>query len=287
MPHFNHILFPVDFSAQCVAIRPSVLSIAHQLGARLTLLHVLQPFPSWYGAMGANYTTPLDVAKLKEDLRQRLITFAGDTCQSMECVVLENDPASGIVSFAAANDVDLIMMPTHGYGVFRRLLLGSVTAKVLHDANCAVWTSAHAREIPASDHPSVKHVVCAVDLEAASLPLIRYSEKLAEATGAKVRLAHAVTIVPDPAKSNMNLDFRLSLLHSGREEVARLQETAGTSFTVDVEEGTPAHVVSESARHFQADLVIVGRGKIQGRFGGFRTNAYAIIRESPCPVLSI
>ncbi len=39
-------------------------------------------------------------------------------------------------------------MPTHGYGPFRRFILGSVTAKVLHDADCPVWTGVHLEEAP-------------------------------------------------------------------------------------------------------------------------------------------
>jgi hypothetical protein len=53
----------------------------------------------------------------------------------------EGDPARAIIEYAEDEKVDLIMMPTHGYGPFRRFLLGSVTAKVLHDVKCAVWTS--------------------------------------------------------------------------------------------------------------------------------------------------
>jgi hypothetical protein len=47
------------------------------------------------------------------------------------------DPAHAITDFVASNKVDLVMMPTHGYGPFRQLLLGSVTAKVLHDVRPA------------------------------------------------------------------------------------------------------------------------------------------------------
>jgi len=42
------------------------------------------------------------------------------------------------------------MMPTHGLGGFRRFLLGSVTAKVLHDADCPVWTGVHLERAPHS-----------------------------------------------------------------------------------------------------------------------------------------
>ena len=62
--------------------------------------------------------------------------------------MLEGDASEVITKYAAEHGTDLIMMPTHGYGVFRGLLLGSVTAKVLHDAVCPVWTAVHVEETP-------------------------------------------------------------------------------------------------------------------------------------------
>ena len=53
-----------------------------------------------------------------------------------------DDPGFRIADFAHGHGVDLIMMPTHGLGLFRSLLVGSATAKVLHDAQCPVWTAA-------------------------------------------------------------------------------------------------------------------------------------------------
>jgi nucleotide-binding universal stress UspA family protein len=52
-----------------------------------------------------------------------------------ECVVLQGDPARQFVDFAHSSNTDLIVMPTHGYGQFRQFILGSITAKVLHDAD--------------------------------------------------------------------------------------------------------------------------------------------------------
>src|SRR6266853_3911956 len=78
-------------------------------------------------------------------------------------VAAVGDPVRVITCFAHEQGVNLIMMPTHGYGPFRSLLLGSVTAKVLHDAECPVWTGVHMEEPPALDHLACRALVCAVD----------------------------------------------------------------------------------------------------------------------------
>ena len=62
---------------------------------------------------------------------------------SAETAVLAGNPAEAIVAFAGSTADRIIMMPTRGYGSFRRMLLGSVAAKVLHDAMCPVWMGAH------------------------------------------------------------------------------------------------------------------------------------------------
>jgi hypothetical protein len=78
-------------------------------------------------------------------------------------VLLRGDPAHEIVRTARDRNVDLIVMSTHGYGAFYRFLLGSVTAKVLHESPCPVWTGAHLEETPAREF-SIRRVLCSVDL---------------------------------------------------------------------------------------------------------------------------
>jgi nucleotide-binding universal stress UspA family protein len=143
MQKINHILFPIDFSERCCNVVPFVVSIASRYSAKVTLLSVVPPF--YYGMGDPGTAIVVDFAELLQDLKARLNSslnqkFAG---LRVERVAELGDPAQVITHFAHMHDVDLIMMPTHGYGPFRRLLLGSVTAKVLHDAECAVWTSAH------------------------------------------------------------------------------------------------------------------------------------------------
>jgi len=147
MPTFKHILFPVDFSERCRAVRPFAQSMAVRYNAKLTLLHVVQISTDMYG-VSAIYPPAFDLSAMSADAAEDLKTFLDphEPKVPIHRIVELGDPAAYITAYADANGVDLIMMPTHGYGKFRGLLLGSVTAKVLHDAKCAVWTSTHTED---------------------------------------------------------------------------------------------------------------------------------------------
>src|ERR1700692_2181975 len=119
MQTFSHILFPVDFSARSAAALPIVTSWAQRFHARVTLVHTVQIPITAYGGPDA-YPVIIDTEAIEAGARRRLeqIAFPG-----AERLVKVGDPAFEIVEFAEKNGVDLIMMPTHGYGAFRSLLV--------------------------------------------------------------------------------------------------------------------------------------------------------------------
>jgi len=284
---FRHILFPVDFSDQCRAVRPFVSSMAERFRSRLTLLHSIQIPACWYGGLDAAYPIMLDVPDLEESARKELAAFFSPADKVSDKIVKLGDPAIDITQFAEQNDVDLIMMPTHGYGKFRSLLLGSVTAKVLHDARCMVWTAAHMENPDLSKHLECKNIMAAIDLTEEAVPLIRRYADVARDFNAKLRLVHAVPGAGEDTRYGLDQDFRSFLLQSARSRIARLQTEAGTNFEVCMEGGAVSKIVREAALHHDADLIVMGRGALQEPFGQLRTNAYAIIRDAPCPVLSV
>ena len=100
-------------------------------------------------------------------------------CSSMRDVavvprLLTGDPATTIIHQANDLNSDLIVMTTHGSGVLRRMLLGSVTAKVLHDANCPVFTIPHV-EPPAPIQGEFRHILCAVDADMRQQRALRWA----------------------------------------------------------------------------------------------------------------
>jgi nucleotide-binding universal stress UspA family protein len=162
--------------------------------------------------------------------------------------------------------------------------MGSVTAKLLHDAACAVWTASHrAKQRPSEPW---KRVLCAIDTDDEGRKLLRKAMELSENGKVSVRVVHAVpppVATEDPSGSPF-LDF---LLKSAEDVIVEMQSEARTSFESHVRPGFIPDVVREEATDWNADLVLIGRGILPRFAGQFRSHAYSIIRTMPCPVLSI
>ena len=66
-----------------------------------------------------------------------------------------------------------------------------------------------------------------------------------------------------------------------------MQSLVHAEADVVIEAGEPAKAICAAAARVQADALVIGRGSAAGLFGRLRTNAYAIIRQAPCPVVSV
>ncbi|MGA3235935.1 MAG: universal stress protein [Bryobacteraceae bacterium] len=289
MLNIQHILFPVDFSERSSGAIPFVESMARRYSARITLLSVAQPF--FYAAMGdpGGEAVIVNTEELLRGLQARLdksLTndFAG---LRVDRVAELGDPAQAIADFAHTQSVDLIMMPTHGYGPFRSLLLGSVTAKVLHDAKCPVWTAAHVAKPPDGDHVDCRNILCAVDGGPNSVSLMQWASQFSSDAGAALRLVHVVPGMEGALSRQLDREFEEEMRTEAHRTIEGLQESAGVKAPLCVLSGNIADCVREEASRHEAALVVIGRSSVQAVFGRLRTHAYGIIRQSPCPVLSV
>jgi nucleotide-binding universal stress UspA family protein len=283
----QNILFPVEFSQRDEAAAPFVLSMGLRYHARIVLLHVLQPPPPIYAGMGAVYPDAFDWQGATEDLMVDLHKFAEAQLPkvTVDCVVEPGDPANTIAHYACANGMNLIAMPTHGYGLFRRALLGSVTAKVLHDSTLPVWTAAHAPEPTHRAHPQPRRILCALDMKPESSRTLEMAMAIANHEGASIELVHvpAETVSPDAAERHMQ-DMLAQVANT---ELVGVSEIPPIAAEMGAEGGNIALAVRNLALRKRSDLVVIGRGAIRSGLGRLFAHSYDIIRESPCPVLSV
>jgi nucleotide-binding universal stress UspA family protein len=244
--------------------------------AELTLAHVVEPLT--YNDIS------IDINAVGE---RQLSGYLVDELKHFDVnrVLLTGDPASQIVDYAQSQNFDLIMLPTHGYGTFRRLILGSVTAKILHDALCPVWTGVHMEHVPRLEDIAFRKIVCAIDLGAQTCPTLRWSKQFASEFGAEFQVVHAI---PEPSDNAFEDLREEDLLSEAEAKIASALENVASDAKVSVlmAADIPRAVCALVARE-KADLLVIGRSVHTGLADRLRANAYAIIRQSPCPVVSV
>jgi len=275
----KRILFPVDFSDRCTDAARMVETFAGHFQADLTILHVIQPLT--YNDLPVD-TDGLVDEQLKSYLAGEFKHF------DVARVLMRGDPGQQIVEYAHSGKFDLIMLPTHGYGTFRRFIIGSVTAKVLHDADCAVWTGIHMEAVPRLEDIAFRRVACAVDLDdAPGCRALRWANQIAAEFGAALTIVHAIPAAKESANVFAFDEMNQELVRIAREKIESMQAALGAPADISIVADEVPHAVHEAARAAQADLLVIGRSSERGMIGRLRTNAYSIIRQSPCPVISV
>ncbi len=134
----EHILIPCDFSASTRAAIDYAVALTERFPAAVTLLHVIAPFVG-YGAEISIIPDNADVNRV-QSAETRLKELAAPVAGSVPArtVCLRGQPWQAICDWAAKNDVDLIVMPTHGHSGLLHMWLGSVSGRVVQKAPCPV-----------------------------------------------------------------------------------------------------------------------------------------------------
>jgi universal stress protein A len=131
------ILFPTDFSHTGDAALKMATSLARDTGAMLLIVHVEEP-PVAYGGGEMYYGQPEPTIEELQKLLQNVKPPEGDV--AYEHRMVSGDPATAVCKLAESEQVDLIVMGTHGRTGLSRLLMGSVAEAIVRRAPCPVLT---------------------------------------------------------------------------------------------------------------------------------------------------
>ncbi len=286
----SRILAPVDFSDRCRGVLPYVKAIAERYAAEVTLLHVVETF---YTIPSTGFSGPVMIpvpAAAIDARREQMERFAVPELHGLKVqrVVQEGDAATEIVAFAQKEPVSLIAIPTHGYGPLRRFLIGSVTSKVLHDASCPVLTDVHLERPPASGTIRFAKILCAIDFGLQSQEVVAWASQLAADCQAQLSIAHSLASLDPGFPYDSSPQFRMELEALAGKEMQKVQAATKTeSAKTHILGGGAAKAIRSLAESIRADLLVIGRGPKDRSGGRLPANAYAIIRQSPCPVISV
>ena len=141
MPAFHRVLFATDFSRTSLEALDVAMSLARDTGAELHIVHVVpDPLTQPWMVEGAG----MDFGELRsiwmsdaDRVLKNLVAKRG-LQDRVTASVLMGTPAAEILQYVTDYGCDLVVLGSHGHGVIRRFLLGSVADRVFKGAACAV-----------------------------------------------------------------------------------------------------------------------------------------------------
>lgn len=290
---FATIIAPVDFSEKSEAAVEHAAGLARHFGSRLVLLHVLAPTPHEYRDFSTQGVTAAEniLREQCSQATQRLQEMSRRAVapEHVESVVVEGDPAGQIAKIVEERDAGLVVMPTHGRGRFRRMLLGSVTSKVLHDVACPVLTGTHMDDQADFRPAPYVRIACALRLRPIdrSERLLRWARDFAQSMNAPIDVIHVSPELALQGDEWLPNEMISELEKSAGEDLKRLVDKVGCNCQLHYKGTHVKEYVNQVVAENGCELVVVGRSEPDGLLGLADDNAFALIRRSPCPVMSV
>ena len=288
------ILCPIDFSEFSIRAYHHALSLAEHYRAKLLVQHVVElsryPYADYVASTG-------DYAEfcraLREGGKERLQEFVkkhGLGEIRPELVVHEGVAPDSILSFAQARKTDLIVMGTHGRRGYDRVVLGSVTNRVMRRAPCpvlAICKPPHDSMTASEERHHIHHlsrILFCTDFSENSERALDYAISATAEYDADLTLLHVLEDVPSPTKTE-------EVIAKATERLSTLIPQEGRKtlkIKTAVRVGKPYQQIIQLALEAQIDMVVMGvRGRGALDLAVFGSTTYRVLQLGPCPVLAV
>jgi nucleotide-binding universal stress UspA family protein len=289
MADIRRILCPTDFSEFSDIAFRYALSIAQHYRGKLLVQHVVESWQHPEAAfVPAHYYVEFRshlLHKGEEEL-QRFVKNHANNGIRPEPVVEQGIAADSILALAEAQEVDLIVMGTHGRRGFDRLMVGSVTERVLRKASCPVLAvhkpSRDFLSLREQDPIRLNRILFCTDFSDNSRRALGHALSLTAEYNAELTLLHVLKDIPgasiiDEAIAMEQLD---SLIPLEKLKAGRIRSM--------VRRGSAYEQIIQFALETRPDIVIMAvRGHGALNLAVFGSTTYRVIQLGPCPVLAV
>ena len=288
------ILCPIDFSEFSVSAYQHALSVAEHYRAKLVAQHIVElwrhPAADFVASAGfyEEYSHALRESG-KEQLQEFVKKHTNDEIQP-ELVVQTGVAADSILSFAQLQKADVIVMGTHGRRGFDRLMLGSVTDRVMRTAPCPVLVASKPPQVSVAvgkERGHVHHlsrILFCADFSENSEGALKYAISATAEYDAELTLLHVVEGVPSQAETEEAMAAAAERL----DKLIPLEGRKTLKIKTAVRIGKPYAQIIQLALETQIDLVTMGvRGRGALDVAVFGSTTYRVMQLGSCPVLAV
>ena len=288
------ILCPIDFSEFSVSAFQHALSVAGHYEAKLVAQHIVElwrhPAAEFVASAGLyeEYSQALCEGG-KKQLEEFVENHTHDDIQP-ELVVQVGVAADSILSFAQLQKADVIVMGTHGRRGFDRLMLGSVTDRVMRGAPCPVLATSrptHDSVAAGKEQGHVHHlsrILFCADFSENSGRALKYAISATAEYDAELTLLHVLEEVPSPAKTEEAMAVAAERL----DKLIPPEERKTLKIKTAVRFGKPYEQIVQFAGDAQIDMVTMGvRGRGALDVAVFGSTTYRVMQLGYYPVLAV
>jgi nucleotide-binding universal stress UspA family protein len=294
----SRVIVPLDFSDVSEAALPLAAHLAQRRGVPMTLVHVIEMSPEFlaYSEGVSQVDALLELEEKGQEYLRRIAD--GISGVEVETVVLRGRPARQIVELVDEYTDPLIVMSSHGHSGFRRMVLGSVAARVVQTAGVPVMLVRATEEGSNIRVPSeVRRVVVPLDGSDFAEYALDATFNIVGGDDVEIRLVRVPEIAAYPATMygaasyeavDMYMEAMRTEAQTYLEEMAARLRERHPNVSWEVREGAASAVILEVAREFDADLIAMAS---HGRTGFRRflmgSVAEQVLRDAEVPVLVV
>jgi len=293
----KRILCATDFSDFSNHAIPYGIALAREFKAKLYVSHVIDlSSAAIYGE--AVFALEEQQSRMTTYAHKEMTRLMGQESLDWEPLITVGNPANEIARLAADKQVDLAIAASHGRSGLKRLILGSVTERLMRTLPCPLWVVRSPEPgfvTPASEAIQLKKVLVGCDFSPDSSLAFEYALSLAQEFQAELHLAHVVEpplyddLIKPPSESRE--PFRQKLRKTVQEKLTGMVPEEARTWCNPVTTllaGQPHEELIKYAVVNDMDLIVLGvRGHslVETLFVGSTTDR--VLRRAPCPVLSV
>ncbi|MBI2817574.1 MAG: universal stress protein [Acidobacteria bacterium] len=292
----RRILCPMDFSEFSRGALRYATSLAQHFSANLYIQHTAE-IPASLLTVGAE---PMAIEQWRQQLPRverelwQLVRASGVSPTQSRVIVNEGQVVDQILETISKENIDLLVMGTHGHKGFRHLLLGSTAEASIHKAPCPVLVIGHPRKHFAfPDQPDkiqLRTILLATDFSPHSDRAMQYAFRWACEWAAKVVVFHAVhvTSVVDLFPEYDGF-FQKQAANAWANIGGIVPEAVGQWCEVDyvLRHGSPRDEILRVAEERDADLIIMGARGAGLTASPWGSVSSGVVREARFPVLVV
>jgi len=295
----KNVLFATDFSATSDAALPYATAICRRFGATLHAAHILSEANLLLMTGGVDYVS---MGTIYEDAhaeaKEKLDQMAARLEVPIRCYVRHGQVWKGLAAIIEENEIDLIVVGTHGRTGLGKLLLGSVAEDILRHAHCPVLTvgpkvsgraklpafEAKGRDI-APVELDLQQILFATNFAPDADWMAKAAVALAQAFRSQITLMHVIEDYTELGKSQGPMEEGIRRLRALIPKDIVLPYTPETL----LEFGSASECILRFAEDREADLIVLG-ARTSAEVGTTHlpwSTAHHVIAHAPCPVLTL